>query len=194
MSESDQRAARKLTARRGRSETPAARQTIERSPSKLARLFRANPPAQEPSSPDQANLIATRRNAVLLDVDPEQLRQLRPPSTTSSNGSISTSRFSLILPPSPPPDSLQYAFQPLTEPHQDFLSRSTSKRFLSKKFRGPPTRLFSLRKKQRSASYEYTPDGEPLDGEEGELIDDEACFMDTFKTRGMGASHFNFTN
>jgi len=34
------------------------------------------------------------------------------------------------------------------------------------------------------ASYELN--GGPLDGEEGELIDDEACFMDSFKTKGMG--------
>ncbi|KIM27908.1 hypothetical protein M408DRAFT_329826 [Serendipita vermifera MAFF 305830] len=187
MSDSEQRAAWKLTARRGRSAIPTNTQNSERSPSKLARLFRPNPlPSSsppEPSSPETADL-SSRRNAVILDVDPEQLRQLRPPSITSSTGSISTSRFSLVLPPSPPPDSLKYSFQPLAGQH-DLLSRSGSKRFLSKKFRGPPTRLFSLRRKQRSVSYESALDGEPLDGEEGELIDDEACFIDAFKTRGM---------
>lgn len=182
MSDSDQRAAWKLSTRRGRSAAPETRQTLERSPSKLARLFRQNQ-AQAQEVLEPAADISNRRNAVLLEfVDPEQLR---PPSVASSTGSISTSRFSLILPPSPPPDSLQYSFQPLTEP-QEALSRSGSKRFLPKKF-GPPSRLFSLRRKQRrSTSYEYTGDGEPLDGEEGELIDDEACFMDTIKTRGMG--------
>jgi hypothetical protein len=207
MSDSDQRATWKLSTRSGSSQTPGPSQTLDRSPNKLTRLFRgisdsvapqANPsfsPSSQQDSPIRIEQPVahvydpdSRRNAVILDVDPQELR---PPSVTDS---ISTSRFSIVFPPSPPPDTLQYAFKPLIDNSKseqnislDSLSRSASKRFLPKfkaSLGGPPTRLFSRRRKRRTISYESN--GEPLDGEEGELIDDEACFMDSFKTRGMG--------
>jgi hypothetical protein len=207
MSDSDQRAGWKLSNRRGRSQIPGTHQTLERSPSKLTRLFRgisdsvapqAIPSSSSTSQQDNSGRLEqslahiydpdSRRNAVILDVDPQELR---PPSVTDS---ISTSRFSIVFPPSPPLDTLQYSFKPLignSKSEQnislDSLSRYAGKHFLPKfkaTLGGPPTRLFSRRRKHRTLSYESN--GEPLDGEEGELIDDEACFMDSFKTRGMG--------
>lgn len=124
----------------------------------------------------------SRRNAVLLDVTPEDLR---PPSVAESV----TSRFTLVLPPSPPPHTLQYPFTNIGAQQTvsfDSFSRS-NKRFLPK-FKTPnsgPARLFSRKRKHRQISYEF--DGEPLDGEEGELVvvDDEACYIDNSRAKGM---------
>jgi hypothetical protein len=184
MSDSDQRIGRKLSARRGRAHAPS------RSPNKLTltRLFRAGATQTAESSFTQDN----RRNAVLLDVTPEDLR---PPSrasvasvasvasAASIANTISTSRFSLISPPSPTSE----------------LIRSSSKRLLPKlrdhlSTRSKHQRLFVLRKRRRQRITSYQPDGEPLDGEEGELIDDEACYMDLSVSKGMGKHPLGFNN
>ncbi|KAG8758135.1 hypothetical protein FRC14_000696 [Serendipita sp. 396] len=198
-SDSDQaRTGRKLTSRRI---NQSDREGSDRSPSKLTRLFRGVseslvPPVSQPiRANDHPGVAAgldydldSRRNAGLFDVSPEDLR---PPSVAES---FTTSRFTIVFPPSPPPDSLHYQFDGIQGvPHHSFsldsLTRSGSgKRFLPR-FKSPlgttsrPTRLFSRKRKQRAASLEL--DGEPLDGEEGELIDDEACFMDQSISKGM---------
>jgi len=203
MSDSDQRPSWKLSTRRGRSQAPVAPHNSERSPSKLTRLFRGisetSTSQQGESSTSfgtgtrtdiQTRSLDSRRNAIILDVDPDELRI--PPPRSPSVESISTSRFSIVFPPSPPPDTLQYPFKSLIDTSKTehnildstYLSRSTSKRFLPRFKVGSSksARIFSLRRKQRTVSYESN--GEPLDGEEGELIDDEACFMDSFEATG----------
>ena len=44
--------------------------------------------------------------------------------------------------------------------------------------RGFISRFWDALRRSRHKSSKYIDDGEPLDGEEGELIDDEACFID----------------
>lgn len=206
MSDSDQRIGWKLSTKRGRGSHPAG-QRQDRSPSKITRLFRGvsdssgtgagpststNTTSQAPSETRNQfneNLFTqdSRRNAVILDVTPQDLR---PPSRASVADTISTSRFSLVSPPSPPPD---YYKSDSSQSHSfDTLLRSSSRKLLPKlrdhlSSTSKHQKLFTLRKKQRGVPYQA--DGEPLDGEEGELIDDEACYMDPFILRGMGMYH-----
>jgi hypothetical protein len=194
MSDSDQRVGWKLSTRRGRTQASGSGsgglQRTDRSPNKLTRLLRgiADSAVAASSTADREKENSftqdNRRNAVLLDVTPEDLR---PPSRASVADTISTSRFSLVSPPSPPLD--QHHFGLSNSQSSDNLIRSSSKRFLPKirdhlSTGSKHQRLFTLRRKQRGVSYQ--PDGEPLDGEEGELIDDEACYMDPCVSKGMG--------
>jgi hypothetical protein len=209
-SDSDQRSGWKYTTKRGRPQTSNEQRKSDRSPSKLTKLFRgisetvAPPAATSPTvvnaltSPtsvtaDYSYDIDSRRNAVLLDMTPEDLR---PPS---SAGSTSTSHFSLVFPPSPPPDSLQhtphtrvtYSIEQIAT--SSTFGRSYSRRFLPKlkshlSNSSRSNKLFSIRKRYPRYSSGQLSDG-PLDGEEGELID-EACFMDSTTPRGIGQSYF----
>jgi hypothetical protein len=189
MSDSDQRVGWKLSTRRGRTLASGGPQRADRSPSKLTRLFRGiadSAPSASTSQPQPSSSFTqdSRRNAVLLDVTPEDLRPPSRASLTDSINTVNTSRFSLVSPPSPPLDIDISNSQSL-----DTLIRSSSKRFLPKirdhlSSGSKHQRLFTLRRKQRGVS--YPADGEPLDGEEGELIDDEACYMDPCVSKGMG--------
>ncbi|KAG8887725.1 hypothetical protein FRB98_009109 [Tulasnella sp. 332] len=122
-------------------------------------------------------LSATPFSGVSSSPDPAEPR-LR---TMRSIASFDTAAYSLIFPPQAD-DEMGFTTKP--------------RRFLSRILAGlstPPassTAHISKRKGKRKARASYYFDAQsdldlPLDGEEGELIDDEGCFVDARETIGM---------
>lgn len=102
--------------------------------------------------------------------------------TMRSIASFDTAAYSLIFPP---------------QADDDLGLTSRPRRFLSRILAGlstapaSPTVHVAKGKGRRKAQASYYFDarsdlGLPLDGEEGELIDDEGCFVDARETIGMG--------
>ena len=127
--------------------------------------------------------------------NPASGAQGNPRDRVLSIQSFETAAYSMVAPPSSPDASQELnglarvglpdgSTKTLSTPGAKGQTASGPRRIFSRIFSGLGGSAGKDFKGRRKTLY-YDPDY-PLDGEEGELIDDEACFVDASQTRGFG--------